>query len=226
MPAASRATLLVCPRCTRRKFSKEATAWLEAQGTAAAGSPSAHTNWGFQKVEFPDNQVLGVYGVLYETCFEIASDMPAGRYLQKRGLDLDIVNEHRAVQMGDPRKLWRGLLEKFGQNRLEAAGLVSRSGGFLFARHPCYSSYFDDDWPVYVQARGIHDDLQCKELSPAGLRSPAPFNADLLAQEPERVCICEGCIDTLSALRTRLSRGGCAGCDGLPYRVVPAISRC
>ena len=33
------------------------------------------------------------------------------------------------------------------------------------------------------------------------LRSPAPFNADLLAQGPDKVYICEGCVDTLSALQ-------------------------
>ena len=104
-------------RAVRGANFKEAITWLEAQG-AATGGTKARVDSRFQKVIFPDEHAMEVYGVLYEACFEIEQDMPAGRYLQKRGLDLNLANKHRAVQ-------W-AIRGNFGKDYLEIRARPSR----------------------------------------------------------------------------------------------------
>jgi hypothetical protein len=86
--------------------------------------------------------------------------------------------------------------ERYGEDRLRAAGLMTRSHKFLFARHTLLFFYFDQGKPQFVQARDISGESRAEELSLAGLHSPVPFNADLLREPRDRVFICEGCLDT------------------------------
>src|SRR5438128_419033 len=79
----------------------------------------------------------------------------ARRFLQRRGLDLELANRHRATQMGNAGKLWENLSHRFELDRLRSAGLVSRSDNFLLARHRLLFFYFDDEWPAFVQARDV-----------------------------------------------------------------------
>jgi DNA primase len=192
---------------------QEAVAWLEAQGTPACGVR--------ERVErescggrFPDERAIEVYTTVYENCYEIGPEMPAGKYLRTRGINPDLANAHDAVQMGEVGKLWGRLTSKFDEKQLKDAGLVSHSGRFLFGKHPLLFFYFDNGKPVYIQARDVSGDSTCKELSLAGLRSPAPFNAELLGEKPEVVYICEGCIDTLSALQLGYPAVGVPGVIG------------
>ena len=55
--------------------------------------------------------------------FEVGPKMPAGLYLKKRGLDLDLVNRHQVGQMGDTRSVWSKLVSDFGIDALKAAGV-------------------------------------------------------------------------------------------------------
>jgi DNA primase len=146
--------------------------------------------------------------------FVIGPNMPSGAYLRRRGIDLAVANQLRATHLDRPSGLWDGLNHRFGLDRLRAAGLVSRSGRFLFARHELLFFYFDDGWPVYVQARDVTGTAGCKELSLAGLHSPVPYHVDLLRTGPPRVYLCEGCIDTLSALQMGLPAVGVPGVTG------------
>lgn len=91
---------------------------------------------------------------------------------------------------------------------------MSRSDRFLFAGRRLLFYYFDRNRPVYLQARDISGRAQCKELSPAGLHSPVPYNANLLRTNPDKVYICEGCIDTLSALQLGYLAVGVPGVTG------------
>ena len=100
---------------------------------------------------------------------------------------------------------------------------MSRSGRFLFARHALLFFYTQDDIPRFVQARDITGEATCKELSLAGLHSPVPYNVDVLGQGHDRVLVCEGCIDTLSAVQLGLPGRRGPRRDRLPRRVVPAL---
>ena len=200
-------------RAVRGVGYREAVAWLESLGSNSS-SIAAYTSHEGQRAIFPDNKALEVYEAFFENCYEIGPDMPAGKYLQQRGLDIELADDYGAAQMGNPQELWSELIDRFGEERLKAAGLVSKSGRFLFAQHSLLFFYSDDGRPVYVQARDVTGEAACKELSLAGLRSPVPFNVELLAEEPEQVYVCEGCIDTISAIQLGYPAIGVPGVIG------------
>ncbi len=193
---------------------REAVAWLEARfgrgdgKTTAANMPAAPRN------RTPDEQAIEIYTALYSKCFEIRPTFDCAHYLRKRALKLALATKHNVAALCDTREVWGELINEFGQDRLRAAGLMSRSDRFLFAGHRLLFYYFDQNRPVYLQARDVTGRSQCKELSPAGLHSPVPYNANLLREDPDKVYICEGCIDTLSALQMGYPAVGVPGVTG------------
>ena len=88
---------------------------------------------------------------------------------------------------------------------------MTRSGHFLFGRHQLLFFFYNRKTPHFIQARAITDESRCKELSLAGLHGPVPFNSDALMDAPKRVVICEGCIDTLSAVQLGYDAVGVPG---------------
>jgi DNA primase len=207
-------------RAVRGLRFQEALAWLNAKfpHAAAAGlafNPQVDSKPPASKAfSVPDERAVEVYAALYAKCYEVAPFTPAGEYLIGRGLDLDLANEYLVGELYNPQEAREALGEKFSIDQIRAAGLVSRAGNFLFARHPLLFFYFNDGYPVYIQGRDITGNATCKELSLSGLCSPVPYNAALIATQPERVCLCEGCIDTLSALQMGYPAVGVPGVRG------------
>jgi DNA primase len=162
----------------------------------------------------PDDQVKQVYASLYELSFESNPASPGGVYLQHRGIEVDLANRFYVSEMGNPTRVWSRLIALYGEDQLRAAGLMSRSGKFLFAHHSLLFFFTQEDWPQFVQARDITGQATCKELSVAGLHSPVPYNVDVLQQGHDRVLVCEGCIDTLSAVQLGHPAVGVPGVTG------------
>jgi DNA primase len=191
----------------------EAVAWLEQRaGSRPVGAVPAPC--ASPQSFLPDEAAREVYTALYQDCCKMYQEMPGGAYLHNRGIDLEVANRCGVAEVDDPAELWGLLMARFGQERLQAAGLVSRSGRFLFGGHTLLFAYFDDGWPVYLQARDVTGQAKCKELSLAGLRSPVPYNADILRQPLDHVSICEGCVDTLSAIQLGYPAVGIPGVTG------------
>ncbi len=201
-------------RAIRKCGFQEAVGWIESLVGQESPRPRHAGVSGEKRCRLPGEQAAQIYTRLYESCFEIGPEMPAGRYLRKRGLDLDLVNERRAAQMGKPSDVWEQLKAAFTVEELAKAGLVSRARHFLFTRHQLLFFYFDEGWPVYIQGRDVTGESRAKELSLAGLASPVPYNVDLIHEPQERVYLCEGCIDTLSALQMQLPAVGIPGVTG------------
>lgn len=191
---------------------RQAVRWIESRATQSSCVPPARPTSSNNRT--PDDAAQEVYLALYENSYRIYPDSPAGKYLHGRGLDLELVNQHFVTEIGNPWELWDHLIRQFGEERLQSAGLLSRNRGFLFACHALLFFYVDNDHAVYVQARDITSKAQCKELSLAGLTSPVPFNTKVLTDRRELVCICEGCIDTLSALQLGCPAVGIPGVTG------------
>jgi DNA primase len=189
----------------------DAVKWIEKNVSVASG---AITQRSTRRACAADELAAEVYAALFEQTYEIGPDMPAGRYLLGRGLNLDLINEHHVTQIGSAQDLWAELCEEFGQERLQAAGLMSERGNFLFSRHELLFFYFDNGQPRYVQARDITGNVACKELMPKGVYSPVPFNFDLLGTHPSIIHVCEGCIDTLSAIQIGYPAVGVPGVQG------------
>jgi DNA primase len=190
----------------------EAVRWLsELAGRSPAGLSAP--NWGFS-ARTPTARDRGVYARLYEESHDLGRRSPCGRYLRGRGIDLDLANRCEVAELLDPAEVWEVLNERFDEAELKAAGLISRRGYFLFARHPLLFFHFDEGAPQFVLARDISGEALCKELSPAGLRSPVPYLGDMLRQKPERILVCEGCIDALSATQLGYAAVGVPGVIG------------
>jgi DNA primase len=175
-------------------------------GSSAPGTAAASPSRG--------NNERDVYMRLYELSYELTPRSPGGRYLKSRGLDVSLANILQVGELEDLGEVWDGLVDDFGVDRLRGAGLVSRRGNFLFSRHRLLFFFFDGDLPRFVQARDLTGEASCKELSLAGLRSPVPYNVNALKQPLERVLLCEGCIDTLSAAQLGYSAVGIPGVTG------------
>ena len=201
-------------RAVRNCGFREAVDWIESLDGEAYGAFRQEEMRPQNSSRLPDEAATHIYAALYKESFEVGPKMPAGHYLQNRGLDLNLVNHHRVAQMEDTRSVWSTLVSDFGLDALKAAGLVSRSNKFLFAYHRLLFFYLENAWPMYVQARDVTGKANAKELSLAGLRSPVPFNVDLLQNPIAQVYVCEGCIDTLSALQMGFPAVGVPGVMG------------
>jgi DNA primase len=177
----------------------DAVAWLSNLAgrlpTTKVSAPSGRT------VHTPTAQSKEIYARLFELSHYLVPQWDAGPYLRNRGIDLDVANRCNVTELLDPSEVWATLKAEFGEADLRAAGLISRAGRFLFGRHRLLFFYFHDGWPQFVQGRDISGESSCKESTLAGLHSSVPYLADVLEAAPDRVFVCEGCIDTLSAIQ-------------------------
>jgi DNA primase len=154
---------------------------------------------------------------------------PAGDYLLQRGIDPGTASAVGAREVAHVPSVWFSLLGKFGEDQVRDAGLVSRQGNFLFAHHHLLLFYLDGAKPVFVQARDVTGTAAAKELRPSGLPCPLPYNANALRGPPPRVYVCEGCIDTLSALQLGYPAVGVPGVQSFRdewfprFRAVPQV---
>lgn len=201
-------------RAIRSCSFSDAVDWLESTARRESLPPrSAGTN-GETRRRQPDERDFEVYARLYASCCEVLPGTPAGRYLSGRGIDLAVANDYHAAEVDDPGEVWGRLTSDFAVENLARAGLVSRAGKFLFAGHRLLFFYCEDGWPLYVQGRDVTGTSRAKELSLAGLSSPVPFNVDLIRERQQRVYLCEGCVDTLSALQLQIPAVGIPGVTG------------
>jgi DNA primase len=191
---------------------REAVAWLT--DLAGGQPPEAHPGGSARNDELLRRleAATEIYKILFDQALPPNPDSPAGQYLLSRGLDPAKAADCGARELLDPADFGKELLFNYGDEYLQAAGLISRRDHFLFQQHPLLFFYLDGKDPVFLQARDITGQARAKELRPAGLPCPVPFNVNILGTPQECVYVCEGCIDTLSA-----------GLLGLPAVGVPGV---
>lgn len=94
----------------------------------------------------------------------------------------------------------RGLLEKFGLENLQKAGLFNENGNLRYYKHRLLFPYLDAKIvPRYFQARTLDPDTKPKELNLRGV-VPFPYNVSLLDGKPGWIYLCEGVVDTLTLI--------------------------
>jgi DNA primase len=138
-----------------------------------------------------------------------------------RALDPTIAVAHGVRELADPIGTWNALLKEFGPETVRGAGLMAGNNAFLFARHRLLFFYRDGGRPVFVQARDVTGTAEPKELRPKSLACPVPFNRDALTGGPDRVYVCEGCVDTLSAVQLGLPAVGVPGVQAFRDEWIP-----
>jgi DNA primase len=192
----------------------EATAWLLAQAGASAAPWRSTDRSVVPGSRVPDQAAVEVYSTMLKLSCRVERRSEGGIFLNNRGLNRKVARTHHIAEVDDPDEMWEALRLDYGEDRLRSAGLMSQQGRFLFARHRLLLFYFDDRRPVYLQARDLSGEANCKELSLAGLCSPVPFNSDVLKDAPAEVLVCEGVMDTLSALQLGYAAVGAPGVTG------------
>jgi DNA primase len=197
-------------RAVQQTDFRSAVEWINAQTTGRLPVQTAT----LPGRVVPDAAAREVYAALFELTLPIDELLPTGRYLMDRRIAPAVASAAGSRQVGEPGELWAALVARFGEDRLRTAGLVSRNNRFLFGGHSLLFFYLDGGQPVYVQARDVTGQATAKELSLAGLGSPVPYNADQLRHPLDRVFVCEGCIDTLSAIQLGHSAVGVPGVAG------------
>jgi DNA primase len=179
---------------------RDAVAWIDrlAGGAAPAGPAGGSP---CSRPAEQDGQAAEVYQALYQLASPPAPGSSAGAYLLGRGIDPGLAADLGAREVNHLPTLWHHLREWFGEEQLRAAGLLNRRDDFLFSHHRLLFFYLDGDRAAFVQGRDVTGAAAAKELGPARLACPIPFNRNVLFQQPGRVYVCEGCIDTLSAVQ-------------------------
>lgn len=143
---------------------------------------------------------LELYNALLEKC----PLRNSGRsYLESRGFTNETISHFRVGQIPDDNLL-SNLLEEFGFERLEAAGLLTKKSTQLNSRltiRPGYLMFpiIKGEDVVSVQGRQVGpSDGTSKYIYLTG-RKPKTYNLDVLETDARDICICEGIPDTMSA---------------------------
>lgn len=125
---------------------------------------------------------------------------PAARWLARRKIFKKTWDAARLRYIDDYDRVNRELLALHSLEDLQNAGLYNDKGHLRYYKHPLILPYLDElHRPHYFQARALDSALQPKELNLRGA-VPFPYNKAALNNEPGWVYLCEGVIDTLTAL--------------------------
>lgn len=133
-------------------------------------------------------------------------------YLEKRGLSWDLVSDYKVTVLTEPQKTYDWMVKEHGENTLKQVGFLSREGKFLFYHHRLLFPFVNKGKVVFIQGRRA-DSQKPKYMSLAVRPVPALYNEDILDKlnPGEVVYICEGIIDTLSAIEIGLNAVGVLG---------------
>lgn len=124
----------------------------------------------------------------------------AGDFLLKRGLDLNMCEFFGLRYLADPFQAEATLRKEFTIQDLDAAGILSSSGNFMFRFHQLLIPF--QGWNVtgYLVGRSLDSGCNPKEIKPRGVKCPYPFLVELSNFGPE-LYVCEGAIDALSCVQ-------------------------
>ena len=136
----------------------------------------------------------------------------AGEYLLKRKLNPDMCADLGLRYLLDPLEAETLLRAEFTASELDAAGVFSASGGFMFRFHPLLIPFRNMQEVGYVVGRSLDFALKPKEIKPRGVKCPYPFLVEVADYGPE-VYVCEGAIDTLSCVQLGLPAIGIPGAN-------------
>jgi DNA primase len=198
---------------------KEAVAWIQRQASGS-GSLTGKPMLAGQSVSrpgpaSPSAAALEVYQALFNLTLPPEPATVAGAYLKSRHLDPALAASLGAREIYHLADVWFKLLGQLGEDKIRAAGLLTSNGNFLFTNHHLLFFYFDGNVPVYVQGRDVTGTATAKELSPVGgIPCPVPFNGNILQSPLQRVFVCEGAVDALSAVQMGYLAVGVPGVQG------------
>ena len=144
---------------------------------------------------------------VYEQLLQLAVLQPSGRqYLMERCISSTTIATFRIGQVTDPHAILKTLLNIFGFPRLNDAGLLTthsslRDTRFLFPPESLLFPFLEHGRVAYLQSRLIKSSDSTRKWRNLNRRTPRIYNVDaLIDSTASTLDICEGVIDTLSAI--------------------------
>ena len=191
----------------------EAKSYLEANATFASRSPAKPLP--VSGLVLPDSTQSSLTRLFQLASLPTSEDL-GGQYLSSRRLSPELCSSLGVRFLEDPFRAWAALSGEFSLGDLKVAGLVNSAGVFHFQEHPLLFFFLHNQVPVYLAGRSLQADPRIKEIKPAGLSCPVPYQIDVLNSKPAELYICEGLIDTLSAAQLGLPSIGAPGANSFP----------
>ena len=203
----------------------EAKSYLEANTTFASRSPAKPLP--VSGLGLPDS-TQSVLTRLFQLASLPSLENLGGRYLSNRKLNPELCGSLGVRYLEDPFKAWAALCSEFTQADLKETGLVNNSGAFHFQEHPLLFFFLNNQVPVYLCGRSLQANPKFKELKPVRLSCPVPYQVDVLQTKLADLYICEGLIDTLSAVQLGMPAIGAPGANSFPehwLELIPKTTR-
>ena len=159
----------------------------------------------------PDYQV-------YQALLQCAPLQASGlRYLVERGFSEKTISEFCIGQISDCRAILAALICAFDYERIEISGLLTRTSTarnsrLLFPEESLLFPFLENGQIAYVQARLISENVVRGKWRNLNHRRRRVYNIDaMLGTQRGRFAVCEGVMDTLSAVELRYSAIGLMG---------------
>ncbi|MDR1759552.1 MAG: toprim domain-containing protein [Fibrobacter sp.] len=150
----------------------------------------------------------------------IEENTPAARYLASRKIFKKTWQKMLLRVIHDYPKINSALLELYGLEKLQGAGLFNDKGHLRYYKHPLIFPYLDEDnRALFFQARAIEAGVEPKELNLRAANA-IPYNKKVLNGEPGWVYLCEGVIDTLTLIDRGFEAVGIPGVKSFKHEWV------
>lgn len=159
----------------------------------------------------------GEHSEVYAFLLNLCPLLESGKnYLLSRGITVETIEAFKVAQM--PRQsILPKLLSKFGFELIHAAGLLTQKSTveaprIIFPWNSIIFPFWEGNKAVYLQARALAGTEQYGKWRNLNSQPKRIFNVDAITQTSKRpFAICEGVIDTLSAIELGYSAVGMMG---------------
>jgi len=180
-------------------------------GIAPQGQGTHHSTiyQPFEPSQTPASQPIGAYSYIYEELLKACEGLDAESrdYLTgaSRGLTDETIKKFLLVSISDYPKINKHLKERFSEDELQKAGLLSEKGNLIFYKHKIIIPFMQDGRVIYLRGRYLDNgnpkppDDRAKMLGLKGHTTKRLFNAEILAdlKKGDKIYICEGEFDAM-----------------------------
>jgi DNA primase len=181
---------------------KDALDWLEGKPLTYVTTAPQKSPYVMKPAEKTENLDANSRSLLLKKFYNLLSPISgdALKYIVKRKIFLPTCKKYGLRWIEDYARVQRDMLEICKPELWIQCGLFSEKGFLKFYRHTLILPYFDPLLNIcYFQARALDSQIIPKELNLSG-SIPFPYNYHQLNPKSAVVYLCEGVMDTLTAL--------------------------
>jgi len=154
---------------------------------------------------------------IYEALLKLSPLQSSGReYLNRRALSDKTIEAFRVGQLINGQKIIGELLEKYGYDRLKRAGLLTKKSfnqnvRCIFPNDCLLFPFLEKGDVAYLQARLIRGNQSRGKWRNLNYLGRRVYNVEVLERGSGPIAICEGIMDTLSAVEMGFDSIGLMG---------------